>query len=125
MVNYPAPRYPGGTMLTVIRTGTANARDWQGDLVAAAETEHQIGPCDLKWLTDSEDNTSGEQLTLTARVTAPVGSDVLDGDRIRLPDGRVFVIDGQVRLAPNGFTGWVAGVRFVIAKDGGSGVRRQ
>ena len=61
MVNYPAPRYPGGTMLTVIRTGTANARDWQGDLVAAAETEHQIGPCDLKWLTDSEDNTSGEQ----------------------------------------------------------------
>lgn len=121
MVNYAHPTYPGGTMLTVIRPAVA---DWQGDPENGSTAEHQIGPCDLKWLTDSEDNTQGELLMLVAQVTAPHGSDVLHRDKIRLPDGRVFVIDGQVRETPNGFTGWSTGVRFKIAKDGGSGIRR-
>lgn len=122
MVTYAHPSYPGGTMLTVLRG--SGERDWQGDPVAGAVLEHQIGPCDLKWATDTEDNTRGELLVLTARVTAPHGSDVVESDRLRLPDGRVFVIDGQVRETPNGFTGWSTGVRFVIAKDGASGIRR-
>lgn len=122
MVTYAHPSYPGGTMLTVLRG--SGERDWQGDPVAGAETSHDIGPCDLKWGTDTEDNSRGELLVLSARVTAPHGSDVLSSDRIRLPDGRVFVIDGQVRETPNPFTGWSTGVRFTIAKDGADGVRR-
>ncbi|WP_306365309.1 hypothetical protein [Nocardia sp. CC227C] len=123
MVNYQPPSYPQGTMLTVVRRGAANAKDWQGDPIGP-EATHQIGPCDLKWVTDSEDNTSGELLVLVAQVTAPAGSDVIASDRIRLPNGNEFVIDGQVRDTPNSFTGWSSGVRFRIAKDGGSGIRR-
>ncbi|BAD58769.1 hypothetical protein [Nocardia farcinica] len=122
MVNYRHPAYPGGTILTVLRGA---AHNWEGDPASPAVDEHQIGPCDLKWSTDSEDNSKGEQLMLSARVTAPHGADVLASDRIRLPDGREFVIDGQVRETPNPFTGWSTGVRFTIAKDGSSGVRRQ
>lgn len=125
MVNYAQPpTYPHGTILTVVRLGTANTRDWQGDQNGTPAT-HQIGPCDLKWLTDTEDNATGELITLLAQVTAPHGSDVRASDRIRLPDGREFVIDGQVRETPNSFTGWTAGVRFQIAKDGSSGVRQR
>ncbi len=109
-------------MLTVLRDSPD--RDWQGDPVGAGGAPHQIGPCDLKWGTDTEDNERGELLVLTARVTAPHGSDVVSSDRIQLPDGRIFVIDGQVRETPNPFTGWSTGVRFTIAKDGSSGVRR-
>ncbi|WP_280389801.1 hypothetical protein [Nocardia wallacei] len=123
MVNYAPPSFPAGVMLTVVRNGTANTRNWEGDFEGDDAT-HSVGPCDLKWLTDTEDNTSGELLVLVGQVTAPHGSDVLEGDRIRFPDGREFVIDGQVREVPNPFTGWVTGVRFRIARDGASGIRR-
>jgi len=119
-MNYPHPTFPGGIVVTVLR---GSDRNWEGD-PSESETTHRVGPCDVKWGTDTEDNTDGEQLVLSARVTAPHGSDVQSGDRIRFPDGRVFVIDGQVRETPNPFTGWSTGVRFTIAKDGTSGLRR-
>lgn len=122
MVNYKHPVYAGGTMLTVIRGAD---RNWEGDPNTTGTTEHQIGPCDIKWHTDTEDSSKGESVTVTARVTAPHGSDVLETDRIRGPGGREFVIDGQVRETPNGFTGWTTGVRFSIAKDGPRGVRQR
>ncbi|WP_280466067.1 hypothetical protein [Nocardia brasiliensis] len=112
-------------MLTVVRHGAANAEDWQGDHETAAVTTHVIGPCDLKWLSDSEDNSQGEVLYRLAQITAPHGSDVLASDGIRVPGSSTeYVIDGDVRVTPNSFTGWSTGVRFRIAKDGSSGVRR-
>jgi hypothetical protein len=126
MVNYAAPKYTHGVMLTVVRHGSANARDWQGDHVTSAATTHQIGPVDLKWLTDTEDNSTGELLQRLAQVTTPASDDVLDSDGILVPGiDDEFVIDGAVRVAPNGFTGWATGKRFRIARDGGSGVRRR
>jgi hypothetical protein len=123
MVNYAPPVYAAGVMLTVVRRGTANAKDWQGDFATPTPATHQIGPCDLKWLTDTEDTSKGEVLMRSAQVTAPAGSDVLDSDTIQIPgvDGE-FVIDGAVRISPNGFTGWATGKRFKIAKDGPRGV---
>ncbi|MFF4027003.1 hypothetical protein ACFYY5_29560 [Nocardia elegans] len=121
MVRYQAPKYPRGIKLTVIRhTGEPN---WEGDY-EGTPTEHQIGPCDLKWLSNTEDNTTGEQLQMLAQITAPAGSDVVAADKVRLPDGRIYVIDGDVKVAPNAFTGWASGVRFRIAKDAASGIRR-
>ncbi|MET8430159.1 hypothetical protein [Nocardia sp. NPDC004860] len=126
MVNYAPARYPHGTMLTVVRRGTANARDWQGDHVTATATTHQIGPVDLKWLTDSTDASTGDLLQRLAQITAPLGSDVLASDGIRVPGvAHEFVIDGEVRVAQNGYTGWAPGVRFKIAKDGTNGVRQR
>lgn len=120
MVNYAQPSYPEGVMLDVVRH--AAARNWEGDRPGGT-TEHQIGPCDVKWLTDTEDTSKGEVLTLKAQITAPGGSDVLAKDEIRYPgiDG-LFAIDGQVRDVPEAFTGWSAGTRFRIAKDGPRGV---
>ncbi|MFE5290337.1 hypothetical protein ACFRAQ_35755 [Nocardia sp. NPDC056611] len=126
MVNYAPARYPHGTMLTVVRRGPANARDWQGDHVTQVETTHPIGPVDLKWLTDTTDTETGGLVQRLAQITAPVGSDVLSTDSIRVPGiAYEFAIDGEVRVAPNGFTGWVPGVRFKIAKDGANGVRQR
>jgi hypothetical protein len=124
MVNYAPRSFPAGIMLTVVRRGTANARDWQGDLVDPTEATHQIGPCDLKWILDRDDASEGNILELLGQITAPVGSDVLDSDLIRFPDGREFVVDGFVHSIPNPFTGWLPGVRFRIAKDGSNGLRR-
>lgn len=123
MVNYAPLSFPGGVMLTVVRHGTSNERDWRGDYATVPESMHTIGPVDLKWLTDSEDNSKGEVLQRLAQITAPLDSDVQDDDTIRIPgiDGD-FSIDGGVRVAPNGFTGWAAGKRFKIAKDGPRGV---
>lgn len=110
MVNYPAPTFPAGTVLTVVRQGVA---DIHGDRLPGAM--HTIGPCDLKWFGNREDNSQGEQVAISAQVTAPVGSDVKSTDIITHPDGRKFRIDGEVTtLAPNPFTGWATGVRFVI-----------
>ncbi|WP_157119803.1 hypothetical protein [Nocardia xishanensis] len=113
-------------MLTVVRRGTANDRNWEGDYETPTESTHQIGPCDMKWLTDTEDNSTGELLQRLAQITAPLGSDVLATDGIRVPGiTEDFVIDGAVRMTPNPFTGWATGVRFRIAKDGGSGIRQR
>jgi hypothetical protein len=121
VVNYPAPKYPHGDMLTVIRhTGT---RNWEGDYTSGT-TEHQIGPCNLQWDLNHDDASEGLLLELRGQVTAPLGSDVLVSDNIRLSDGRVYVIDGDVKTSPNSFTGWATGVRFRIAKDGANGLRR-
>lgn len=130
-MNYPPVQYPAGVMLTVIRRGVKN---WEGDFVdgdgnpitPGSEPTHQIGPCDLKWLRNEEHYGGGaqsagggrdqEKVERVAQVTAPTGSDVLFTDGIKLPDNRVFDIDGDVAVAPNGFTGWTPGVRFKIAK---------
>ena len=110
MVNYPAPSFPNGTVLTVVRQG---ARDYRGD--RSPSTTHTVGPCDLKWVGNREDNTDGEQVTISAQVTAPAGSDITPSDVILHPDGREFHLDGEVTpLAPNPFTGWATGVRFLI-----------
>ena len=124
MVNYAKPTYPHGVMLTVVRRGTANARNWEGDHIDTAVTRHQIGPCDLKWLTNTEDNGSGEIRTMLGQVTALASDDVLATDGIEVPGFTAeFVIDGSVTVSPNGFTGWLSGKRFRIAKDGAHGVR--
>lgn len=126
MVNYAQPKYPHGVMLTVVRRGTANARNWEGDYTDQAVTRHQIGPCDLKWLTNTEDNESGETRSLLGQITAPVNDDVLTTDGIEIPGyAHEFTIDGTVTVVPNGFTGWVSGKRFRIAKDGANGVRQR
>ncbi|MGW5519996.1 hypothetical protein [Nocardia africana] len=121
MVNYQSPRYTRGIMLTVVRhTGT---RNWEGDY-SGTVTRHKIGPCDIKWLSNTEDNSQGEQLQKLGQVTAPEGSDVLASDGIELPDGRPYVIDGDVDTPRNSWTHWTPGTRFRIAKDAANGIRR-
>lgn len=113
MVNYPAPSFPGGIVFTVKRLGERNRHGTRGP-----GTSHTIGPCDVKWLSSTESNVEGEQISVSAQITAPVGSDVLPADEIEHPDGRVFRIDGEVTAkAPNPFTGWATGVRFVITHE--------
>lgn len=112
MVNYPAPSFPGGTVLTVKRLGERKRHGTR-----APGTEHRIGPCDVKWLSSTESNVEGEQISVSAQITAPVGSDVLPSDEIAHPDGRIFRIDGDIDAPVNPFTGWGTGVRFVITHE--------
>lgn len=120
-MRYAEPRYTAGVMLGVERPA---AGDWQGDPSSATVTTHEIGPCDSKVLTNTEDTADGEQRVLLIQITAPRGADVLPGDIIIHPDHGRLVIDGSITLVPNGFTGWAAGKRFRIAKDGAHGIRR-
>lgn len=112
MVNYPAPSFPGGMVLTVKREGARNRHGTR-----APGTSHTIGPCDVKWLGNTEFNTEGEQISVSAQITAPVGSDVVATDTIAHPDGRVFRIDGDIETPTNPFTGWATGVRFTITHE--------
>jgi hypothetical protein len=123
MVNYAEPQYTHGVMLTVVRRGAANERNWEGDYETPTTSTHQVGPADVKWLTDDEDNSTGEILRRRAQVTVPRGQDVLSTDGILYPGiSYEFVVDGEVRTTPNAFTNWASGTRFRIAKDGRNGV---
>lgn len=112
MVNYPSPTFPGGIVFTVKRLGERKRHG-----VRDPGTEHNIGPCDVKWSANTEFNTEGEQISVSAQITAPVGSDVLAPDEIVHPDGRVFRIDGEIEKPVNPFTGWATGVRFTITHE--------
>ena len=112
MVNYPAPSFPGGIVLTVKRSGERKRHG-----VRDTGSQHTIGPCDVKWLANTEYNTEGEQISVSAQITAPVGSDVLPSDEIEHPDGRIFRIDGDIETPTNPFTGWATGVRFTATHE--------
>ena len=112
MVNYPAPSFPGGTVLTVKRLGERKRHG-----VRDTGSQHTIGPCDVKWLANTEYNTEGEQISVTAQITAPVGSNVKATDSILFPDDREFRIDGDIETPTNPFTGWATGVRFTATHE--------
>lgn len=120
-MRYAEPRYTQGVMLGVKRPAVG---DWQGDPSNGSAATHEIGPCDIKALTNSEDTSKGEQPVLLFQVTAPTGSDVLPGDTITYTGLGEFAIDGSITHVRNSFTGWASGLRFRIARDGASGVRR-
>ncbi|WP_238840655.1 hypothetical protein [Prescottella equi] len=120
VVNYPPPTFPGGVMLLVERPGVADRhgdmRDANNNLIDPNNLPTEpIGPCDLKWIDNGENNTDGEQRIHRAQITAPVDAVVAADDHIRF-DGDRYSIEGDIERPRNGFTGWQSGVRFIIRR---------
>ncbi|WP_109523566.1 MULTISPECIES: hypothetical protein [Nocardia] len=113
------PQYPFGVMVEVYREGEADAygdlRDADGQLLDRyAHPSHTIGPCPISWTT-GEEYVDGEMITVAAQLTAPLGSDILATDRVKV-DGQPFRIVGAILTPTNPLTGWSPGHRFRIAR---------
>lgn len=101
--------FPAGSMLTVLRTGK---RDPFGD--GPTESEHQIGPCAQARSSGKPDKVGDERSVTTIGVQAPPGSDIRDGDRVRLPNGRTVALASEVDTPTNPFTGWSPFTTFTL-----------
>lgn len=105
-----AVKFPAGFMVTVVRPGKPNR---QGD--AGPSTEHIIGPCGFQSADGQENNERGDQAIYSATLLAPVGSDVLATDRVRIdagPFAGTYSVVGPPSAAVSPFSGWAAGTRI-------------
>jgi hypothetical protein len=85
------------------------ARDRTGD-GADYDFSHDIENVGIDWGASSEDDDRRETVLSSARLLCPAGSDVLASDRIELPDGDMYRVDGKVARVKNPFSGWEPGV---------------
>lgn len=98
--------FPGGETVTVIRPAR---RDRVGD-APAAPSPHTIDGCGINWQSTTENNDRRETVLSTVEVFCPVGADIKAGDRVRLPNGGTYIVDGLPAPWQNPFTGWQPGV---------------
>ncbi|AVP71359.1 hypothetical protein [Prescottella equi] len=101
--------FPAGSMLTVVRGGK---RDAFGD--GDADSEHKIGPCAQARASGKKDEVGDKRSVTTISVQAPTGSDIRDGDRVRLPDGRTVALASEVDTPRNPWTGWSPFTTFTL-----------
>lgn len=104
--------------VTVIRV---TKRDFAGD--SLGESEHTESGCKIDWGSVSQINTAnGHTVNLTERKITLLfrrrQPDILDTDRIRLPDGREFEVEGVNPWEHARRDGVVAGTEVIL-----SGVR--
>lgn len=98
--------FAAGETVTVLRPAKV---DNVGD-PTGAPADHDIAGCAINWLSSSENTDRRETTTALVEVYCPAGADILATDRVRLPDGRVFRVDGAPASWHNPFTGWDAGI---------------
>ncbi|MGW2666222.1 hypothetical protein ACWCW7_35165 [Nocardia tengchongensis] len=98
--------FAGGETVTVIRPA---AKDAMGDPVGGP-TEHDVDGCGFSWQSSTEVTDRRDTVVSTAEMYCPTGADILATDKVRLPDGREFMVDGSPASWRNPFTGWDAGM---------------
>lgn len=103
--------FPGGSMLTVVRGGEADAF---GD--SAPLSEHQIGPCAASKSGAGHQEHRQDRDTNSVSVTAPPDSDIRKSDQVRLPDGKLATVTSEVFAPVNPFTKWAPFVKFTLTE---------
>lgn len=98
--------FAAGETVTVVRPAQV---DRVGD-VTGPETSHDIGGCAISWQASTEVTDHRDTVVSLAEVFCPTGSDITATDKVRLPDGREFLVDGTPVNWHNPFTGWDAGM---------------
>lgn len=86
--------------VTVHRT----TRDPFGDLVDTGA--HTVGGCGLLRHATTEDRDQRDQVTETATLALPAGSDIRATDDVSLPDGSRWHVDGRPHVPHSPITGW-------------------
>ena len=98
--------FAGGETVTVIRPAE---KDAMGDPVGGPTT-HTVEGCGFNWQTSTEVTDRRDTVVSTAEMYCPTGSDITSTDKVRIPGGREFMVDGTPVNWHNPLTGWDAGM---------------
>ncbi|WP_305780011.1 hypothetical protein [Nocardia nova] len=95
-----------GETVTVTRPA---AKDRNGD-PTGPDTTFTIDGCGINYQSTS-DNTDHRETTLSwIELLCPPGADIRSTDKVQLPNGRTYNVDGDPAPWKNPFTGWEPGV---------------
>ncbi|WP_043825027.1 hypothetical protein [Rhodococcus opacus] len=74
------------------------------------EHSHDIENVGIEWPSTTEDTDGRETVLSSVRLSCPAGADILASDRVELPDGDFYRVDGKPARVRNPFSGWEPGV---------------
>ncbi|MEU5853944.1 hypothetical protein ABZ799_01330 [Nocardiopsis dassonvillei] len=97
--------------VTVKRAG---GRDREGDPLPG--TEHTIDGCAQYPQTSSEAATTGTTVITGRVLLAPYGADIRSEDRVILPDGSEWAVDGDPGPWSSPLTGWQPGTQVALER---------
>lgn len=97
--------FSAGETVTVIRPGTRNR---VGDQIDSS-SEHTIDGCGINQSSTSEVTDRRESTVTSVELMCPPRADIRAGDKVRLPDGVVYEVDGQPWTPHNPYTAWEPG----------------
>lgn len=95
-----------GETVTVVRPPE---RDRNGDPIGADST-FTIDGCGINWQSTDENNDHRETALTWIELLCPPGTDIRSTDKVQLPNGREYLVDGDPAPWRNPFTGWEPGV---------------
>jgi hypothetical protein len=98
--------FAGGETVTVIRPAT---RDRTGDRTGADST-FTIDGCAINYQSTTENNDRRETVLSWIELFCPPGADVRPSDKVTLPNGRTYLVDGDPAPWKSPFTSWEPGV---------------
>jgi hypothetical protein len=107
--------FPHPVTVTVRRPG---GRDREGDPLPG--TEHSIGGCAVYPRTSSETEATGTTVITGRTLLAPYGADIAPEDRVVLPDGTVWAVEGQPGPWESPLTGWRPGTEVALVRAEGA-----
>jgi len=107
--------FSAGETVTVIRPA---ARNRVGDRTGEP-VEHTIDNCGINQSSTSEVTDRRETTVTGVELMCPPRADIRAGDKVRLPSGSVYEVDGEPWTPHNPFTAWEPGciVRLRGVKD--------
>ena len=95
--------FTAGETVTVIRRTTS--RDRTGD-PTGVEVEHTIDNCGINQSSTTEVVDRRESTVTTVELMCPPRADIRAGDKVRLPNGVTYQVDGEPWTPHNPFTSW-------------------
>lgn len=98
--------FAAGETVTVTRPA---AKDRNGDPVGA-DTTFTIDGCAINYQSTSDDTERRETTLSWIELFCPPGTDIKSTDKVQLPNGRTYDVDGAPAPWKNPFTGWEPGV---------------
>ncbi len=98
--------FAAGETVTVTRPPD---KDRTGDPVGT-DTTFTVDGCGINYQATSENNDRRETVVSTIELLCPPGADIRSTDKVTLPNGRTFLVDGDPAPWHNPFTGWEPGV---------------
>lgn len=102
---------PYGITITVVRPGK---RDKYGDETPG--TEHAIDGCAVYPRTSGESTDQRDTVVIGLTLLAPYGVDLKATDKVRLPDGTTYQVDGEPGPWSSPLTGWQPGVQAALER---------
>lgn len=98
--------FTAGETVTVIRPAV---RDFTGDRIGPDST-HTIAGCGINYQSTTTSNDHRETVLSWIELICPPGADIRSTDKVILPNGEKYLVDGDPAPWRNPFTAWEPGV---------------